>query len=511
MIQKKAIVIGFDGGAFEILEPWLQEGKLPNIEMIMENGVIADMESQLPPVTSPNWKCYSTGMNPGKLGLFWWENVDVENRKVTYPQERTMKKTEYWDILEGKKAVINMPTTFPPKEIDGFVISGPPDTPNDDFYRPRDLKDLMDKFGYKIRPERHYMREGPRKKKLKAAEEMLDIIETKFDFTAHLIENNDLDFIHLTIFYINVLQHFFWNDQPTKKGWMLIDDKIGEFIERFGDDYTFFFMSDHGSNKIKNVLNINTWLEEKGYLVTKMGKEKTLDALGLNMQNISRIANYVFSKKTLDKLQEKLPDYLMDEIPEKGGTLRKEQKGKVIDWDKSRAVASGQGPVYLIGDEGEKEKIKEELLEDFDELVEKGLVERVFEREDIYWGEYVEEGPDLILDQGQGVHITGDVGKEKSIDKPGRWKGENKKTGMFMAYGDEIREDEKIKEFSILDIAPTVLHFYSKKIPKEVDGDVKKEVFDKGSDIFKRKVTVKTKRGKEEEEKLDSAISKLDI
>jgi len=78
----KLVVVGLDGASFELLDPWIEEGSLPNLRKIKDSGVYGDMESCLPPVTSPNWKCYSTGKNPGKLGIFWWENIDVKNKRV---------------------------------------------------------------------------------------------------------------------------------------------------------------------------------------------------------------------------------------------------------------------------------------------------------------------------------------------------------------------------------------------------------------------------------------------
>jgi predicted AlkP superfamily phosphohydrolase/phosphomutase len=53
----KAIVIGLDGASFELIEPWIEEGVLPNIKRIREKGVYGGMMSCLPPVTAPNWKC----------------------------------------------------------------------------------------------------------------------------------------------------------------------------------------------------------------------------------------------------------------------------------------------------------------------------------------------------------------------------------------------------------------------------------------------------------------------
>ena len=76
----KAIVIGLDGASFELIEPWMEEGVLPNIKKVIAEGVYGDMRSCLPPVTAPNWKCYSTEKNPGKLGIFWWENMSVPSK-----------------------------------------------------------------------------------------------------------------------------------------------------------------------------------------------------------------------------------------------------------------------------------------------------------------------------------------------------------------------------------------------------------------------------------------------
>ena len=62
----KAIVIGLDGASFKLIKPWIEEGVLPNIRKVIEKGVYGDMRSCLPPVTAPNWKCYSTEKNPGE-------------------------------------------------------------------------------------------------------------------------------------------------------------------------------------------------------------------------------------------------------------------------------------------------------------------------------------------------------------------------------------------------------------------------------------------------------------
>jgi predicted AlkP superfamily phosphohydrolase/phosphomutase len=112
----KTVVVGLDGAAFELIDPWIGEGALPNIARIKREGVWGDMRSVLPPVTSPNWKCYSTGKNPGKIGIFWWENIDWHNRKVYYPVARKLENKEIWDYMGEagmKVGVLGMPQRKP--------------------------------------------------------------------------------------------------------------------------------------------------------------------------------------------------------------------------------------------------------------------------------------------------------------------------------------------------------------------------------------------------------------
>lgn len=490
---KKVIVMGLDGASFELIDPWIKEGELPNIKMIKENGVWGDMNSCLPPVTAPNWKCYSTGKNPGKLGIFWWENIDIKNKRIYFPQNRTKSSRELVDIIgkKGTVATINMPTTYPPKRVNGILISGPPDAPDDGFYYPDRVKEKLDRFGYKVRPERRDLLNSESKEEQRqAVEEIKDIIRTKFDFAYNLIREENPIFLHLTIFYINVLHHFFWDDEFTKEAWQLIDEKIGEFLNDFGDDYTFFFMSDHGSNKIETVFNINTWLEEKGYLRVnrKMKMGTALNRTGVNIDNVVKIANTIFSKRIIDSLKGKVPKRVLNSIPPSGGTYGREEKGNVIDWNKSKAVASGQGPIYIIAEDDEKERIKGRLKQDLKELVKKGIIKQIEEKEDIYSGKYFNEAPDIVLDQGKGIHIKGDIGKKRIYESPSKWKGENKSIGLFMAYGQDIGRNRRIENPDIIDIAPTILHFLGLPIPKEMDGRVLKEIFKEDLDLAKRSV-----------------------
>ena len=69
MKKLKVLVIGLDGATYNLINPLMESGKLSTIEKLMATGCHGDLESSIPAVTFPAWKCYSTGKNPGKLGV----------------------------------------------------------------------------------------------------------------------------------------------------------------------------------------------------------------------------------------------------------------------------------------------------------------------------------------------------------------------------------------------------------------------------------------------------------
>lgn len=482
----KTIVIGLDGASFELIDPWIMEGCLPNIAKLKQQGVWADMRSVFPPVTSPNWKCYSTGKNPGKIGIFWWENIDWDNKRVYYPAARNVQNEEIWDYLGEagmKVGIIGMPTTYPPKAVKGFLIAGG-EAQEKSFTYPPELEGGLKRQGWRNHPQ--FRIDIDREK---ACQEIHEIIDRHFEMANILGRKYEVDFLMVAIFNINTLHHFLWDAPETKKGWEIIDKHIGEFMDQGCD---LIIMSDHGSNKIESVFNINTWLKEEGYLNLNTNLGALLYKLGINQHSLARFASKLGLFGLLRKI---VPRGLIRNIPSESGEIRKEAKTKKINWQKSKAFASGQGPIYLNPKNSNNEALKKDIGQKLQALIDPSngnkIIQKVYSREEIYHGEYLPEAPDLIMDQAKGIHISGGIGQQTVFNSPRRWQAENKKTGLFMAYGPDIKKAGKIENVSILDLAPTILHLMGLEILSDMDGRVLKEIFRKESDAYTRGIAIK--------------------
>ena len=246
--MSKVIVLGLDGACWELLEPWIASGDLPNLGALREDARWGPLRSQLPPVTSPNWYCYATGCNPAKLGVFWWEIVDRFNQTIRHPSSGDYRARPLWIELanSGKRvAVLNFPSGYPPSPIaDGYFTAGGPGARDHGFAYPPDWEmELINKFRYKVHPTPILSSASAVEKEL---QDILSIIQSRFDVGFDLLTKG-VDFLHITIFYINVLQHFCYQGQATKEGWKLIDKNLGRLIETASSqDYNLFLMSDHG-------------------------------------------------------------------------------------------------------------------------------------------------------------------------------------------------------------------------------------------------------------------------
>jgi predicted AlkP superfamily phosphohydrolase/phosphomutase len=186
------------------------------------------------------------------------------------------------------------------------------------------------------------------------------------------------------------------------------------------------------------------------------------------------------------------PRWLLDRIPTDEGDVRRESKTSNIDWESTTVLASGQGPIYIDSSENKYDEIREEIIEKLSSLsgpTGQPIADNVYRGETVYHGPYAQEAPDIVIDQRNGVHISGGLGRDQVFTNPEAdgWKGENKRDGLFVATGPDITTGA-VGEISILDLAPSILHLHGCALPHDLDGTVQKTIFAEDSGANDRQV-----------------------
>ncbi len=471
----RTFVVGLDGASWRLLEPWIEEGDLPNLEALRSTGTWAGTRSTLPPVTFPNWKSYSAGKNPGGFGVFWFERVDLEHGQIEVMEGSDFQTAELWDYLnaEGQSTgVLNMPTMYPPREIDGPVVCGGPDAAEGEYRSiesgytspPELAAELEDRFDYRVHPDPLISSNEERGREVEA---ILDLLETHFEAALTLFEEEDLDFMHLTLFYLNVLHHFFWDEEPTKRAWLLVDEWLGKLTGL--EDTNVVLMSDHGSAPTQTEFYVNEWLAENGYQARSRTIEDVFRPLGLDRETVLSVAKRAGLVDTLAAI---VPERVQQLVPQADG-VKRQRKLEAIDLDRTQAVASGQGPIYLNPD-FDVESVREQLLLDLQSVEDDHgpLFTAVLKGEDVYSGPFVDEGPEIVVDQRPGVHVNDGIGGGTIQTGPDRWGGENNPHGNFVANGPAFEAQGEKDRISILDIAPTILAAHETNVPTDMNGQV---------------------------------------
>jgi len=77
--NQKVIVLGFDGVDARYTEKWMNEGKLPNMARLRASGTFRPLLPTTPAQTPVSWSTFSTGIDPGRTGIFDFLRRDPKN------------------------------------------------------------------------------------------------------------------------------------------------------------------------------------------------------------------------------------------------------------------------------------------------------------------------------------------------------------------------------------------------------------------------------------------------
>ena len=198
------------------------------------------------------------------------------------------KAKTIWEVLSEKKKkviVIGIPMTYPPKPVNGILISGmdAPTVNASSVYPPQMAEGIL-----KISPDyktrlylKGYLHND--KKRIKALNLITNSINATAKLVHHLMNNNQWDFFVVRFSSPDNVQHHYWSyfdknhsKHNPKSPFILkdainsiyrqLDRIIGELYKNINkDDTTFIIMSDHGAGPLADrAVFLNEWLRKNG-------------------------------------------------------------------------------------------------------------------------------------------------------------------------------------------------------------------------------------------------------
>jgi len=500
--MRQLVIIGMDGATLSVADPWMDAGLLPNLARIRDEGVIAPLESVILPVSGPAWASFMTGKNPGKHGIY-----DFLKRLPGRYERRVMNSSDIdapalWEIVSdhgGRVAVVNVPGTYPPRRVNGVLVSGmlTPSTDVQFTWPPDFARELQEEVGaYRLSVTGGTISPG---KEGEFIADVMDVLDQRDRTLQYLLQREPYDLVMFVFFETDVMQHKFWGHMEDPQNpwrdallqtYQRVDTAIGHLLDLLDDDVTLMVVSDHGGGRLKKHLLLNRWLMDQGFLHLKqtpaarfkcwLGRHnpvlKTYDLLKrIGLAWVSRLVPRKMRLQAINAF------FSFDDI----------------DWERTVAYSAGHfGQIFINlkgrephgcvepGEEYERvrEAIAARLYEITDPETGEPIVDRVYKREELYHGPYLDEPPDLVLMMKDMLYVTssdqmGWDAESIFADSVYGDTGTHRLHGLFLAKGPGIRQGVRLENASLMDVAPTALYAMGLPVPNDLDGQVLEAIF----------------------------------
>lgn len=507
-IRRKVAVFGLDGVTFDLLQPWIDEGRLPNLAGLMAGGAYGPLRSTIPPVSASAWASFATGTNPGQHGLVDFTYPVPDGYDIQITNSRTRAVPALWDLVNaagGQAGVVSMPMTYPPQPLDGFMLCSflTPDAGSAYTY-PSALKEEITRT---TGPYPLHMSEKSRgldparfvravkKMEVDRAQAVLYLLRQKpWDLFLYVFETTDN--LQHEVWHLLDPSHPLHDPQMAQRVlpeildyYETVDRLLGEMLASVPTDTLVVILSDHGFGPFHKFFHINNWLAQNGWLRFKRTPVSRFKRMAFRLGVTPINALKWVTRFRLGAMRKNV------KRGRGGGMLRRLFLSfNDVDWSRTRAFSVGNfGQVYLnvagqraqgIVTAEEYETLRDEIaaaavaFRDYQDGVQ--VVPQVYKREEIFQGISASRLPDLILHTDRARYVSfghADFGSNRIVEPSTGQTGHHHMVGITVLRGPGLRQNQQISHASLLDLAPTILHYMGLAVPSYMDGRVLSEAF----------------------------------
>jgi len=524
-VLRAALILGLDGACFEVLDPLIAAGRLPNLAAWRAQGVSRPLRSTVPPMSFPAWSTFLTGLGPGRHGLFDFTQKAPDAYRLVFANASDRRGTPFYTRVSragGRCLVLGVPGTFPPEPLNGLLVSGfdaPVSTGSDprsasdpEFYR-----SIADRVGPWMRADLDESADSEGWHE-RAVGQLLARVDRKCDFALEALSQlraaNDGERPELMLVVFSesdTVAHHYWRDHDPNSPrhdasasavrrdaitavYQRLDAACGRIRAAYGEDALCLIVSDHGGGGAsKRVVHLNAKLHEAGMFARTAGRR------GAALDTAAR--------RTRDLALRLLPARLSERIFRRArfAAARLESAARFggIDWSRTQAFSEeantqpgvwvnlrGREPAGSVAPE-DYERVRDEIIAVLLAwtLPDGGgpVVARARRREAVYAGPCTDRAPDVVvelaLDAGYGLSLVQTPWSNRKVEsvrtlEPGEFSGgrgrgmngTHRRLGAWIATGAGARNLDDTPEPSLEDIAPTLMRAMGVSWDGEFDG-----------------------------------------
>ena len=149
-VVDRAVIIGLDGLDPKLVDEFMAEGALPNLEKLKNKGDFQRLGTTFPAMSPVAWSSFATGVNPAKHGIFDFltrdpksyapdlssADVRMSSKSLNFgdykiplgkAEVKLLRKSRpFWEVLGNHQvpvSILRVPITFPPEKFYGNMLS----------------------------------------------------------------------------------------------------------------------------------------------------------------------------------------------------------------------------------------------------------------------------------------------------------------------------------------------------------------------------------------------------
>jgi predicted AlkP superfamily phosphohydrolase/phosphomutase len=477
----RLLILGLDGLKWELLDPLLGKGVMPHLARLRREGAWGTLTSVLPTQSATAWASFITGQNPARHGVF---DFMVRQTDGTYRHAKPHPETTLWHHLGRgglQVGVLNFPVTYPPDPVNGFLVSGMLTPRGRTFTFPPSLGDelLAEVPDYRLDLE-WQLYQGRERALLR---DLVQMTRQRATVAHYLRDRFEPHCLAVAFIGPDRLQHALWQHldpshprhdavrAETLAGaiyafYAALDEAVGELTTGIATSTTVLILSDHGFQSAYWQFRVDDWLAGHGWLAHQAGSSRLV--------RLARRLDTPWVRHVRQRLIKDVSRHLNALAP--GGTIDWGRTVAFSPWNEQQAVrlnVRGREPSGVVAPGPDFERLRDEiqqaLLETREPRTNMPVVDRVWKREEVYHGPFMEQMPDLIFSLRPPFAASP---LHQELWGPTGWgSGDHSLEGLFVAWGEAAARGQ-IEGANLIDVAPTALYLLGRPVPSSMDGKV---------------------------------------
>lgn len=458
--RARVVVVGVDGGSWNLIDPMMAAGELPNLAALAARGITGRLAT-VEPVNSPAvWTSLATGRTPRAHGV-----------TAFLVDRHTLRVPTTWERLAAsglRVGLYDYLVTWPARELPGgFVVPG--------WLRRDDTVAPVDLFAAAGLEPYAYSMDGVRTPDEIVANSRRELAEKPPRFV-RLLERHDLDLGVVTFYSVDATSHRLWAaafpdefDDPAasdpahrdviREVLQGIDAAVGRIAAALGPEDTLLVVSDHGFQADDGVRRV--WVGEVAAWTAAAGLDPKRDRFQQggfgNVAFVVGAGPFAEREVLYDRLYELVaglrgPDgeplydaYRLDVAPRPPGAERGWWEG-VRQWGLR---------VYL-----------EWLRMELDHPAHGYVFARPLD------GALLAAWPDAV------VRIDGREAALRELVHVEEFSGTHDPTGILLAAGPAIARRSERVDVSVLEISPLLFYLTGRPLPDDLDAGLPEAILD---------------------------------